>query len=172
MSGIAITRREALFGFGALATAGLAGCNTPQAPVVAAPPPAGAASVFGYRIASIVVDTSPLVAQSGNPTAQWAQAALPGALAKALASHYAPGNPSGGTLSVVVNSIYLGGGGPADPDRMSGVATLNGRTINVLATSTWFPNPTEDALIEQAMQNRVNGLSVAFAYWLRRKLRQ
>jgi len=174
MSNIVVTRRAALASFGALAAAGLAGCNSTQAPVVAAPPPAGVApaSISGYRIASIVVDTSPVVAQSGNPTAAWAEAALPGALARALASHYAPGDPSGGTLSVVVDSIYLGGGGPADPDRMRGVATLNDRTLNVRATSTWFPNPTEDALIEQAMQNRVNELSVAFAYWLRRKLRQ
>jgi hypothetical protein len=172
MSNLIVTRRVALFGFGAFAAAGLSGCNTtpnagaPAAAVGPAPAP------VGYRIAGIVVDASPLVAQSGNPTAQWAQDALPGALAQVLASHMAPGDPSGGTLSVVVNSIYLGGGGPADADRMRGVATLNGQQIIVHATATWVPSPVDQALVEQSMQNRVNALSVAFAYLLKRKLKQ
>ena len=169
MSSIVVTRRGALMSFGALAAGGLAACNTPQSSVA---PAAGAAPApVGFRIANIVVDTNPVVAQSGNPTAQWAQDALPPALARAFASHMVPGDPNGGTLSVVVNAIYLGGGGPADPDRMRGVATFAGRTINVLATSTYFPNPTDQALVEQAMQNRVNALSVAFAFWLKKKMR-
>jgi hypothetical protein len=48
----------------------------------------------------------------------WVQQALPGALAQASASYIAPGDPSGRTLSVTVNSVYLRGGGPADPDTM------------------------------------------------------
>ena len=126
----------------------------------------------GYRIASIAVDTTPLAAQSGNPTAQWAQDALPGALAQAFASHMAPGDPSGGTLSVRIDSIYLGGGGPADPDRMRGVASLNGRRVSLKGTSTYTPSPTGQALPEQALHGRVTALSQAFAYWLARKLRQ
>ena len=43
----------------------------------------------------------------------WVQQALPGALAQAFVSHMAPGDPSGRTLSVTVNSVYLRGGGPA-----------------------------------------------------------
>lgn len=171
MQDIVVTRRVALFGFGALAAAGLSGCNTTQTAAVPGAA-AGPAPISGYRIANVVVDTGPLVAQSGNPTAQWAQQALPGALAQALGSHIAPGDPSGGTLSVVVNSIYLGNGGPGDPDRIRGVATLNGQQVSVHATSTYFPNPTDQALFEQALQNRVNALTVAFAYRLRRKLRQ
>jgi hypothetical protein len=170
MSSIIVTRRGALLSFGALAAAGLAGCNTTQAP-----PPGGAAAApapVGYRIAGIAVDTSPLVGQSGNPTAQWAQDALPGALRQVLASHLAPGDPSGGTLGVVVQSIYLGNGGPADPDRMRGVATFNGQQIKVRATSTWIPSPVDQSLVEQSMQNRVNALSVSFAYLLKKKLRQ
>jgi len=170
MSSIIVTRRAALMSFGALAAAGLSGCNTTQTSAVPAAAAGAAPAPVGYRIANIVVDTSPLVGQSGDPTAQWAKQALPAALEQVFASHMAPGDPSGGTLSVVVNSIYLGGGGPADADRMRGVATLNGQQVNVRATSTYFPNPTDQALVEQALQNRVNALSVAFAYRLKRRL--
>jgi hypothetical protein len=172
MSSIVVSRRIALFGLGAFASAGLAGCNTTQAPVPSAVGGPTLAAAAGYRIASIAVDTTPLVAQSGNPTAEWAQESLPGALAQAFARHMAPGDPSGGALSVVVNSIYLGGGGPADPDRMRGVATFNGQQWSVLATSTYFPNPTDQALVEEALQDRVNSLSVAFAFWLKRRVRR
>ena len=70
-----------------------------------------------------------------------------------------------------VDTLYLGNGGPGDPDRMRGVATLGGRTINVRAISTYWPNPTDQALPEQALQGRVQALSVAFAYRLKRKIR-
>jgi hypothetical protein len=156
----ALTRRAALFGFGALASAGLSGCNTPTAGVQ----PAGA-SAFG--IGTIDVDTSPLLAYVGNPTAGWAQADLPAALAQVLGS----GAPGGPPLHVRVDTLYLGGGGPADPDSMRGVATLGGRTIHVHAVSTYFSNPTDQALPEQAIQGRVQALSQAFAYRLKRKLR-
>jgi hypothetical protein len=163
-----VTRRAALAGFGAFAASGLSGCNTTQAPVVVTQ----AVAVSGYRIGAINVDTAPLVAQSGNPTAQWAQDALPGALARAFSRHMAPGDPSGGTLSVTVDSIYLGGGGPANPDIMTGVATLNGRQTRLRATSTYFPSPTDQALPEQALHGRVMALSQAFAYWLARRWRR
>jgi hypothetical protein len=160
MPGDVFTRRAALMSFGAFASAGLSGCNTPAAGV----PPGAATS--GLGIGAINVDTTPLVAYVGNPTAGWAQQALPAALARVLGSG-APGGPS---LSVRVNTLYLGGGGPADPDRMRGVAMLGGRTINVLATSTYFSTPTDQALPEQALQGRVQALSVAFAYRVKRRL--
>ena len=165
MSRIAVTRRTALVSFGAFAASSLSGFNAPQTaavPVQTAAP----AAVSGYRIGSISVDTAPLLAQSGDPTAQWAQDALPGALAQAFASHMAPGDPSGGALNVRIDSIYLGGGGPADPDIIKGVATLNGRRTAVRATSTYISNPTDQALVEQALHGRVTALSQAFAYWL------
>jgi hypothetical protein len=176
MSQIVVTRRAALAGFGVFAASGLSGCNTAQTPVTPGAP-AAAAAVSGYRIAAINVDTGPLLAQSGNPTAGWAQAALPGALAQAFARHMAPGDPSGGTLSVTIDSIYLGGGGPADPDVMKGAATLSGgaagvRTTRLRATSTYISSPVDQALVEQALQGRVNALSQAFAYWLARKWRR
>jgi hypothetical protein len=166
MSTYVLTRRAALLSFGALAAAGLGGCNTtPTAGVQpgAAPPP-------GLRIGAVNVDTSPLVAYVGNPTAQWAQQALPGALAQAFGARIAPGDPAAVPLNVRVDTLYLGGGGPADPDRMRGVAMVGGHTISVRGVSTYISNPTDQALPEQALQGRVQALAVAFAYRLKQKL--
>ena len=156
-----LTRRAALLSFGAFAAAGLGGCNT--TPTAGVQP--GAAS--GPGIGAIEVDTTPLVAYVGNPTAGWAQQALPGALAQVLGS----GAPGGPTLHVRIDTLYLGGGNPADPDRMRGVATLAGHTISVRGISTnYVPSPTDQALPEQALQGRVQALAVAFAYRLKSKL--
>jgi len=163
---LSLTRRSALFGLTVIGAALLGACNAPQAPSMQAATP----TAPGVHIGAIDVDTAPLVAQSGNPTAAWAQQALPGQLAQALAPRMAPGEAGAATLSVVVNSIYLGGGGPANPDIITGDATLNGRQVHVKAVSTWIPNPTDQALPEQAMQGRVQSLAQAFAYRLRRKM--
>ena len=157
MLGNLLTRRAALVGFGALAAGALSGCNTT--------PSAGVQPAAASGAGAIEVDTTPLVAYVGNPTAGWAQQALPGALARVVGS----GAPGG--LRVRIDTLYLGNGGPGDPDRMRGVAMVGGRTINVHATSTYFPTPTDQALPEQALQGRVQALSVAFAYRLKRKLR-
>jgi hypothetical protein len=160
-----LTRRAALVSLGAFSGAALAGCNTtPTAGVQpgAAPP--------GLRIGTINVDTTPLIAYVGNPTAGWAQQALPGAFAQAFGARIAPGDPGAATLSVRIDTLYLGGGGPGDPDRMRGVAVLGGHTISVHAVSTYFSSPTDQALPEQAIQGRVQELAVAFAYRLKRKL--
>jgi hypothetical protein len=158
MLGNVSTRRAALLSLGAFAAAGLSGCNTT--------PTAGVQPAAGFGVGAIEVDTSPLVAYVGNPTAGWAQQALPGALAQVLGS----GAPGGPPLHVRIDTLYLGNGGPGDPDRMRGVATLGGRTINVRAISTYWPTPTDQALPEQALQGRVQALSVAFAYRVKRKL--
>jgi hypothetical protein len=157
MLGNLLTRRAALVGLAAFATAGLSGCNTtPSAGIqpMAAPGPGGAISV----------DTSPLVAYVGNPTAGWVQQSLPGQLAQVLGSR-APGG-----LHVRIDTLYLGNGGPGNPDLMRGVAILGGRTIKVRAVSTYWPTPTDQSLPEQALQGRVQALSTAFAYRLRRKM--
>jgi len=159
MLGNLLTRRAALLSFGAFASAGLSGCNTPTAGVQPA-------AATGLNIGAIEVDTTPLVAYVGNPTAGWAQQALPVALAQALGS----GAPGGPPLHVRVDTLYLGAGGPADPDTMRGVATFGGRTVRVRAASTYYPSPTDQALPEQAMQGRVQAASQAFAYALRRRL--
>jgi hypothetical protein len=169
MSMSSLSRRAALAALGVCALAGLGGCAPTNAPTAQAAGPTSA-----FHISSIEVNTAPLVAQSGNPTAQWAQAALPGALAQAFAANMAPGEAGGATLSVRIDSIYLGGGGPADPDIMKGVATLTGgggpaRKTRLRATSTYIANPVDQTLVEQALQGRVQALSQAFAYWLQRK---
>jgi hypothetical protein len=156
MLGNVLTRRAALVTLAAFAAGSLSGCNTT--------PSAGIQPVAASGGGAISVDTSPLVAYVGNPTAGWVQQSLPGALARVVGSR-APGG-----LQVRVDTLYLGNGGPADPDRMRGVATLGGRTINVRAVSTYFPSPTDQALPEQALQGRVQALCVAFAYRLRRKM--
>jgi hypothetical protein len=155
-----LTRRAALLSFGAFAAAGLGGCNT--TPTAGVQPAAS-----GPGIGAIEVDTTPLVAYVGNPTAGWAQQALPGALAQVLGS----GAPGGPTLHVRIDTLYLGGGNPADPDRMRGVATLAGHTISVRGVSTnYISSPTDQALPEQALQGRVQQLAIAFAYRLKQKL--
>ena len=154
-----VTRRFALLGIGASAAGALSGCNTTPTPAVGAS--AGAANV--------AVDTSPLIAQSGAPTAQWVQDSLPGALSSVLASQLASG---AGVLSVTINSVYLGQGGPGNPDAMTGVATLGGHSVNVRAISVYTPSPADTALVEQTNHYRVVALSQAFAYRLRKKWRQ
>jgi hypothetical protein len=174
MPSILVSRRFALIGLGVAAIA-LAGCNTPQSMGAAGAAPA-AALPSGYKISNIVVDAGPVVAQSGNPTAQWVQDSLPRALAHAFAAHMAPGAPGGATLSVTVNSVYLGNGGPANPDIMTGVATLSGggvepRTKTLSAPATYFASPVDQTLVEQSMHNRVKALSRAYAGWLVRAWR-
>ena len=157
MPGNLLTRRAALVSLAAFAAGGLSGCNTtPSAGIQ----PVAATGLGG----AISVDTAPLVAYVGNPTAGWVQQSLPGALAQAL------GSRASGGVRVRIDTLYLGNGGPADPDRMTGVAMLAGRTINVRATSTYISSPTDQALPEQALRGRVQALSTAFAYRLRRKM--
>jgi len=171
MSRDVLTRRVALLSIGALAAAGLGGCNTTQtagAPAEGASPP-----VAGYRISSITVDTAPLLAQSGNPTASWVQDALPGALAKAFAAHMAPGDPSGQTLSVTIDSVILQSLGPSGgaTDWMIGDATLGSRHTHLRGTSTYTPTTGDQALFVQADHGRVVALSQSFAYWLAKRWR-
>jgi hypothetical protein len=169
MTTYALARRAALAAFGAWAAVGLSGCNT-------APTPAVQSTASGFRIGSIQVNTAPLAAQSGSQTASWAQQALPGQLAQTFAPVMAPGDPSGATLSVRIDSVYLGGGGSADPDIMRGAATLSGgagptRAARVRAISVYIPSPVDQAEPEQALQGRVQALAQSFAYALARNLR-
>ena len=127
MPGDALTRRAALISFGAFASAGLSAATQR--------PWAGVQPVAASGGGAIDVDTSPLVAYVGNPTAGWVQQSLPGALARVL------GSGAAGGVHVRIDTLYLGGGGPADPDRMRGVAMLGGRTINVRASLDLFSKP-------------------------------
>ena len=66
-----------------------------------------------------------------------------------------PGDPGAQALNVRIDTLYLGGGGPADPDRIRGVAMVGGHTISVRANATYYSSPTDQALPEQALQGRV-----------------
>jgi hypothetical protein len=163
-----LTRRAALAGLGAFGAAGLSGCNTTPGPAVQS------ATASGFRIGAIEVNTAPLLAQSGDPTASWVQQALPGQLAQVFAAYMAPGAP-GATLNARIDSIYLGQGGNGDPDTIKGVATVIGgagpaREISVHAIAIYYPGTVAQGLPEQVYQGRVTALSQAFAYRLRRKL--
>jgi hypothetical protein len=113
---------------------------------------------------AIEVNAAPLLGQCGNPTAGWLQQNLPGTPAQELAAHMAPGGPNAATLNVRISSVYLGGGGPADPDSMRGVAAMSGgasraRTVRLRTTSIYTRSPTDQALPERARQGRVSALS-------------
>lgn len=156
MSTYGFTRRAALLGLGAFASMRTVAVQ---------------AQASGRLIGAVEVDTAPLLAQSGNPTASWAQQALTSQLPQVLASHMAPGQPGAATLRVRINSIYLGGGGPADPDIIRGVATLGGHTTRIRTIAIYTPSPTDQALWEQANRDRVAALAQSFAYSLKRRMR-
>ncbi len=168
MSTYFFTRRAALAGLSAFASAGLSGCNT-------TPTPAVQTNASSFRIGSIEVNTAPLLAQSGDPTASWVQQALPGQFAQVFAAYMAPGGSGGATLHAEIDSIYLGLGGSANPDTIKGVVTLSGgagpaRTMSVHAIAIYFPGTAQQGLPEQVYQGRVTALTQAFAYRLKRKL--
>jgi hypothetical protein len=105
MLGNLLTRRATLVSLAAFAAGGLSGCNTTPS---AGLQPVAASGVGG----AISVDTSPLVAYVGNPTAGWVQQSLPGALARVLGPATA--------LHVRIDTLYLGNGGPDERRRDPG----------------------------------------------------
>ena len=160
----------ALAAFSLWAVAGLSACNT-------APTPAVQSMASGFRIGSIQVNTAPLVAQSGNPTASWAQQALPGQLAQSFAPVMSPGDPSGATLNVRIE-LHLPGRGRSrrprpnerlgDAQRRSGA---NPRRARAGDRGIHFQSPVDQSLPEQALQGRVQALwRRSFAYSLAKKL--
>lgn len=156
--------RSSLAGLCGLALIGLAGC-APMNPSAQTP------GASGIRIASVAVNTSPLQAQSGATTAQWAQQALTAAFAQGLAADMASGDAAARTLSVRVNAIILGTVGPGGTatDTIRGTATLNGAPVPIRATTSYVPLSVDTALWEQALQGRVQTLSQAFAFTVKRK---
>jgi hypothetical protein len=91
---LALTRRGAL---GALASFVLPSALAVQ----------GALAQAGVRFRDVQVDVSPLRASAGDPTADWVQRELRGALAQSLAGHIAPGDRAGATLVARLDYLYL-----------------------------------------------------------------
>ena len=131
---------------------------------------ATAALPHGFRIRAIAVNTTALRAQSGHPTASRVQQALPRQLGRAFAAHMAPGDRTGATVSVRIDSVSLGavGTGGAALDSMKGSATLSAGTgasyhTSVRVMATYVPTAGDRPLSEHALQSRMTMLSHAFA---------
>ena len=113
------------------------------------------------------VDVGPLRANAGDPTATWVAEYLPGQLAQGLARRGARAN-----VSVRIDYVTLGsntgGYGPAGSsyDNIQGVATINGVEMPVRATSSYYPSPVDQTMIEQSNRDRVRQLTQALAYWI------
>jgi hypothetical protein len=169
MSTPILTRRAALATLGALALPSAIGVES----ALAQPP---------IRFRAIEVDVAPLRANVGDPTAEWVQQTLPGALAQALAPYMAPGDRNGASLVARIDNLYLGpssGGvepGGSVPDWMAGVLLVRGPRGAVAAetplraTSFYYPSPVDQALVVQANYDRVFQLARAFAGWAPRQL--
>jgi hypothetical protein len=134
------------------------------------------------RFRDIRVDVSPLRASAGDPTADWVEQELPGALVHALAAYFSPAERDGATLVARISSIYLaasGGGtrpGGASEDSIEGVLIVRGTRGGVAAKTplraiaTYYPNASDQALVEEAYHGRVVALAQAFAGWAPREL--
>jgi len=115
----------------------------------------------------IHVDVGPLRANAGDPTATWVAQYLPGQLAQGLAQRGARAN-----VSVRIDYLTLGtntgGLGPAGSsyDNIQGVATINGVETPVRATSSYYPSPVDQTMIEESNRDRVRQLTQTLAYWI------
>ena len=147
MSAIHFTRRQA-----AAAALGWAALWAAQ--------PATARTAAG----GIHVDVSPLMENSGEPTAGWVARELPAALAAAGVS---------GPISVRIDYVILGpnsGGVSAgsSPDQMIGEVTRGGVTTPLRASSSYYPSPVDNTMIERSNFIRVSQLCRVFAEWVAR----
>ena len=162
MSISAVTRRAAIGSLSALALLSAAAVRRARADAA-------------VRFREIRVDVSPLRASAGDPTAEWVEQALPGALEQALAAHLAPGDRSGATLVARVQDVDFGQsggrGGPSggSQDSIQGVLIVGGPRAGIAAQTpvraiaAYSPNAADQALIEEAYHGRVVALAQAFA---------
>ncbi len=157
MSAIELTRRAALVAFVALA----------GAPAVAARRALARPGPFG----NIRVDVGPLLENSGEPTAGWVAQDLPAAISEALAAVGRSGTPVAVRIDYVLLGPNSGGLGPAgaSPDQMVGVVTIGGVERRLRATTSYYPSPVDNTMIEQSNRDRVQQLAQAFAYWVARE---
>jgi hypothetical protein len=121
---------------------------------------------------NIRVDVAPLRANSGDPTADWMEAALPGFLASSLAGRL----PPGATLTVRVDYALLGPNGPGPAggarDQIVGEAFVTGAGgrlssgMPIRALTSHYLNAFDQPLFEQANRDRIVALAQALADWL------
>ena len=162
MSILAVTRRAALTNLSAFVLLSL----TPTQRALADP---------AVRFREIRVDVSPLRASAGDPTADWVEQALPGALTQALAAHFAPGERSGASLIARMQDVNIGqsggrgGASGGSQDSIQGVLIVGGPRTGIAANTplraiaVYSPNAADEALVEEAYHGRVVALAQAFA---------
>src|SRR5271166_5074864 len=107
------------------------------------------------------VDVTPLLENSGNPTAAWVAQRLPGAMADALAGRGAAGLPVTVRVDYVMLGPSAGGVGPAgsSPDQMIGDVIVNGVSHPLRATSYYYPSAVDQVMVEQSNYYRVEQLA-------------
>jgi hypothetical protein len=71
-------------------------------------------------------------------------------------------------IDYVIFGSNSGDEGPAGStyDNIEGVATINGVQKPVRATSTYYPMPVDQTMIEQSNRDRISQLTEALAYWI------
>lgn len=155
MSESDLTRRAALAAVGALAFApGFVG-----------------AAVARLGPVGIRVDVTPVLENSGEPTASWVAQTLPTAIAEALGAVGRGGAPVSVRIDYVLLGPNQGGVGPAgaSQDQMVGAVIIGGVERPLRASAFYYPSPVDNTMIAQSNYNRVFRLSQAFAYWVARE---
>ncbi len=132
--------------------------------------PFQAAAAQPRQAGGVRVDVGPLLANSGEPTAGWVAQELPGAIEAALASRGEAGTPVSVRIDYVLLGPNSGGVGPAggSADQMIGEVTSGGVTHPLRATTTYYPMPQDNVMVEQSNRARVTALARAFADWIAR----
>ena len=104
---------------------------------------------------------------TGEPTAGWVAHELPGAIEAALVGS----GRAGASVSARIDFVLLGptNGGVAgpSPDQI-GEVTEGGVTRPLRATTSYFPSPVNNTMIEESNHLRVSKLVQAFADWIAR----
>jgi hypothetical protein len=119
-------------------------------------------------VSNIRVDVAPLRANSGDPTATWAEQELPRQLAEALSGRL---TPKGGTLVVRIDSLTFGPNKDGWAwDNIGGVATVGGVEWPVRATWRYQASAIDQPMIAQSNHARVSALVQALAFWIARDL--
>ena len=125
----------------------------------------GSRSAFARpdSFSSVRVDVSPLL----QPTASWVAQALPRATVEALATAGRSEKVSLRIDYVILGSSQGGECGPAK-DQMIGVVMAGGAERPLRASTSYFPSPVDNTMIEKSHYDRVRQLSQAFASWVAR----
>ncbi len=113
----------------------------------------------------IHVDVTPLLQNSGQPTAGWVAQEMPAALAQAGVAA-----PASVRIDYVMLGPSTGGVGPAGAslDQIVGEAVVGGVARPVRASVSYYPSPVDQTMIEESNHDRVSQLVQALAYWVAR----